>query len=194
MLDEKISALMDDEIDTAELDGCMESFSDSASARRAWSRQHLIRAVLKDQVTHTHMDLADKVMASLEAEKSNSVISGSARILRFPIPDWGKTRWAGGLALAASVAAVALLVPFTIDQSPANHSSSQLATAITPASGTQRVSNAGRARANEEARRELQRYLLDHESLASEHGLSGQRSYMRVASPSTAYVTYTPER
>ena len=192
MFDEKLSALMDDELDTAEVESCMHELSENDNARRVWTRQHLVRAVLKDQATEIRMDLAEAVMAAVDASESATATGRRARILPFPMPNFGKAQWAGGLALAASIAAVAFLVPATFTQSTTDSASAQF---VSASEGTnQRVANIKRARATDEARRELQRYLLDHESLASEHGLSGQRSYMRVASPSTAYVTYTPER
>lgn len=195
MLDEKLSALIDDELDVDELDGCLDRLYQDAQSRQAWSRQHLLRAVMKEQASKHSVDIAESVMRAIEHESIDapSQVSDESKVVRMPLPKWRSNTWVGGLAVAASVAIVAVMLPVVFNADSDTFSgTASIAQNDNPV--TQRVvAQRQRVLANEEARRELQQYLLDHEALASGHGLSGQRSYMRMASPSAAYVAYNPE-
>lgn len=192
-MDEKLSALLDDELDQEAASDCLDRLSRHISARQAWSRQNLIRAVLKDQAGRETVDISAQVMVALRNESISDSSTGRARVLPFRLPGIPRQQWATGLAVAASIAAVTMLLPVfdTPDSVPAA-STSQVAQS-TDSQAIRQVA-LERARANAEARRELQQYLLDHEAIASGHGLSSQRAYMRMASPGAAYVTYSPEQ
>ena len=186
MLDEKLSALVDDELDAAEADALISRVMSEPEMRQDWSRQHLVRAALRDQVTQPLSDdFASQVMSAIEQEGAPEV---SRKVVPFKRPQWRPAQWATGLAMAASVAAVAFVLSFNL----APTADTGFATAGNQDSSTQRVAFQ-RAKANAEAQRELQQHLLDHEALARGHGLNSQRRYMRMASPSTTYVAYTPE-
>ncbi len=191
MLDEKLSALMDDELDSSELNACLEKLNNDAEARQAWSRQHLLRAVLNEQATKTDSCFSERVMSVLESSGHENDVSANQNVINFPRNKWRSNRWMGGLAVAASVAAVAMFVPYSLE----NQRSTEGGT-VAVLDSTQRTTSVAlkqRSQATAEARRELQQYLLNHEALVSGHGLNGQRGYMRMASPSTTYVAYSPE-
>lgn len=194
-MDEKFSALIDGELDTATATSCLEQLCENESLRAAWSRQHLLKAVLREEAATVHVDLADRVMAALSAEPAGpeSMERVRSKLFRLPMPRSNPGQWATGLALAASVAAVAMLLPFTGPDSEDNTGLTGQYSAVGNTMQPSRVARTQRTRANAEASRELEQYLLTHEALAAGHGLSSQRSYMRMASPGTAYVAYSPE-
>lgn len=190
MLDEKLSALLDDELEPGEIDACIDRLVVDAGVRQAWSRQHLVRAALRGQMSsEPAMDLAAKVMTALDAQETPATRSN---VLAFPRFRPSSRQWAAGLAMAASVAAVALLAPLGLNGpvTPANESAVALGAAHPD---IRKVNQLRRAQANAEAERELQQYLLDHEAIARGYGLNSQRRYMRMASPSTTYVAFSPE-
>lgn len=171
MLDEKLSALIDDELDAAEVDECLNRLIQESSAQQAWSRQHLVRAVLKEQAGRPMPDFASQVMAAVDQEPALAEITQSRdNVVAFPPRRSKRTQWAAGFALAASVAAVAMFVPLAFNDADPLTSPRLAATQAQTTAVAQRQ----RTLANEEARREMQQYLLDHEALVSGHGLGGQ--------------------
>ena len=121
MFDEKLSSLMDGELSDREVDELLERVSADAQLRAAWSRQHLASTTLHESTALAHVDagFADRVMSALDAHETDETgVPGKARKI-VPLAasrrrhKRGQRRWYGpvaGLAVAASVAAVAVLV------------------------------------------------------------------------------------
>lgn len=104
-LKEKLSAFMDGEIDDSHI---VDSLSQHAEARSAWSSYHLIRDVMNQHYVVGASSLAGRVASALQDEPT---ILAPKR--------WYKPkrmlRSASGAAIAATIAAVAILV---VRQSP----------------------------------------------------------------------------
>jgi sigma-E factor negative regulatory protein RseA len=98
---ERLSALMDGELGTAEATIVLDEILRDASMRRTWERYHLVRDTL-------HADLAPTVHGDL-AELVRSRIEGEPGLYRFELFRRDSLRPLAGLALAASVAVVAVL-------------------------------------------------------------------------------------
>jgi sigma-E factor negative regulatory protein RseA len=95
---EQLSALADGELSRDELRFVLRGMAGDAGLRGRWERWHVTRLVLNRQATLLlKPGFADTVMRAIEAEPMRTARGGWLRI-------------AGGLAIAAGVAAVALTV------------------------------------------------------------------------------------
>lgn len=110
--DEWISALVDDELDYADLDRVMKILPQDMELRERWSRYHLIRDALHNNLAHKPIPgFAQSVSAALESEPA-ILAPGNIR-QRIP-HHWLKH--GVGVAVAASVAAVAILTVQSVNQ------------------------------------------------------------------------------
>lgn len=133
MFDEKLSLLMDGELSEQEVDALLEQVSRDNELRNAWSRQHLASTVLHETgpVMPIEASFADQVMAALEADEQPPAKPRKVVPLRNrnkagrQRPRW--QRPVAGLAVAASVAAVAVLV-VQRPQAPVHQAAPQVAT------------------------------------------------------------------
>lgn len=100
--DEHISALVDGELDEQERHAAVDALLSQSDARKSWGRYHLIGDALRRSLPHTiDNGFSARVMAALEDEPT--VLAPRAR----PLSHLGQRL--AGLAVAASVAAVAVL-------------------------------------------------------------------------------------
>lgn len=98
LMSEKVSALIDDELDELDQRRVLDAMKNDAELRGTWERYHVIRAALNHQLSVVvSPGLAQRVRARLEAEADRTAAS-----LRF----WPL---AGGFAAAASIAVVAIV-------------------------------------------------------------------------------------
>jgi sigma-E factor negative regulatory protein RseA len=98
---EQLSALMDGELARDELRFLLRRVDSDAQLAQTWSRFQIARSVLRHQITATvRMDFADSLMQRIEQESIASVPRRRGATL---------VRWAGGGAIAAAVAVVALV-------------------------------------------------------------------------------------
>lgn len=103
--EERISALLDDELDLRERDTALDWLARDPQASARWSRYNLIRDTLHKNLPQTLSgDLAQRVHEALEQEPH---ILAPQRSRHWSIPAVAKQ--AAGLAIAASVTAVAIL-------------------------------------------------------------------------------------
>lgn len=196
-LNEQLSALVDDELDRAELPLLMRQLERSDSLAEQLERYYLVRAAMRRELPEAaSLDLAGRVSAALEAEPAHSV--GSK-------PRWRRgqaLKPAAGLAIAASVAVLAVSLwpagTTTSPQSPSLPNSS--ITAMNPQSGAMRVSagsgggipvSAGQAaptpsgqewdRLDPRVQSWLNGYIVDHSEHAGSAQLGGMINYARIA-------------
>lgn len=103
---EKISMLMDDELPDHETANLIEGIEHDEWLKQCWERYHLIGDALKNNLPDmVHQDLAGRVSQALNAEQVHN-LSPIKRRRSAP----GFMKPAVGLALAASLAAVAVMV------------------------------------------------------------------------------------
>ena len=173
---EKLSSLIDDELDELDERRVLNALATDAELRRTWGRYHLIRAAVTRQLgTMTGSDLSDRVLARLDAE-----VPAAAPALRF----WPL---AGGFAAAASLAAVAILglqtlrgptgvapvTPLAVAPSPITELAVSTATAPSPAENSVK---------NSEER--LSQYLVGHNEFMPTAGMGSMLPYVRVVAHS----------
>jgi negative regulator of sigma E activity len=125
--DERISALIDGELDAYEQHKAVDELLAHDKNRKAWGRYHLISDTLKHSLPGSiDHDFSSRVMAALDDEPT--VLAPSSRA------SWGQR--AAGLAVAASVAAVAVLGVQFMYQQDSQAPVAQLAQQGSPAQDT----------------------------------------------------------
>jgi len=102
-MSEKISALIDNELDELERARVLRDVARDPQLADAWSRYHVIGRAVRRELIVPEGDLADRVAHQLREEAVPMRPAGGSRSLR----DWLSP--AGSLAAAASVAAVLLV-------------------------------------------------------------------------------------
>lgn len=144
MFNEKLSLLMDGELSDEELDALLDQVGEDAELRDAWGRQHLASAVLQEPagVVPVNGGFADRVMSALDAEDDQPAAPAQGKVVSLDTrreTRRQRRRWqrpAAGLAIAASVAAVAVLVvqqpQSTVHQEPSVPTVAQAAPTTVP--------------------------------------------------------------
>jgi sigma-E factor negative regulatory protein RseA len=166
-MNEKISALLDAEATGAERKEVLRALAAERDLRRVWERYHLVGAVLRNEVSMTVTPhFADRVAARIAQE---------ATILSPRWPVRSVAKGAIGLALAASVAAIAV---FGLDLGPApasgeaamaaNEQDAYLRAEMTPVPQT-------------EWDRNLDVLLVEHNAFSPTSGMNGMMSSVRLA-------------
>lgn len=103
--DERVSALADGEFDPRQLDGLLARMGEDDALRARWARYHLISDALHNNLTRgTKIDISQRISAALEQEPV--IFAPVWARLR---PSRRMVRQAAGVAVAASVTAVAIL-------------------------------------------------------------------------------------
>ena len=171
---EKLSALVDNELDDLDERRVMAALEKDADLRRTWERYHLVHSVLHQELQgFAPLDLAERVAARIGKEPVH-VVSFQRRKI---------TRYAGTLALAASVAAIAIASVQWLSR-PASTPVASLA-AVQPAPNN--IVRAGATREDvkqktpePEVETALNAYLMEHNEFASSAGIGGMMPYVRV--------------
>lgn len=164
---EEISALSDGESQAQDGERVLRALEADPELRRTWERYHLAGSALRrDLDLVLHPGLADRIHARLIGERPDNVI-------RWQFSRLGQV--AAGLAIAASVAAVAI-----VNLSP-GLSSSVVSVARSPAPPSTTTVAESRPLPPDQ-QRVLNPYLVRHGELNSAPGMNGMLSYVRVVS------------
>ncbi len=173
---EQVSALVDDELPAAETTLLVERLSRDAELRARLGRYQLISDVLNNRVgAPVSEGLADRVMRALDDEPSHQstlAAAGAWRKLLKPV---------AGVAVAASVALVALLSVQSITQQSAP--APQLASSAPVQPEQQdfvRVQQGQWHRQAPQVRKRLNGYLVHHNEYATSSGVQGVLPYVRI--------------
>lgn len=110
---EKISALLDEELEQHEWDSALGEIGRDSDLEQTWQRYHLIRAAFRKESIYHQSDLAQKVANRIadEPEAGEPAMEpavGREQETVVPLKR-RQQRWLPALAMAASVAAVAVL-------------------------------------------------------------------------------------
>jgi sigma-E factor negative regulatory protein RseA len=180
--DELLSALVDDELTLADTDSQLAALAEEPARRDTWARYQLIGTAIRRGVPEVYdPGLARRIQAAIgdtlpdfdEAEPGLPT-PGTAS------PDWKRT--ASGIAMAASVAAVALFGVryFAEPEQGVTVAATGPAMAIQalPVAATE-TSLASDATLDQER---LNDYLIRHNEFAATGGLRGLPPYVRVVS------------
>ncbi len=171
-LKEKLSALVDNELDELEERRVFTALEGDVALRRTWERYHLVRAALHQDVdVVVAQDAAEQVARRIDAEPSTAVSFRRHRV----------TRFIGTLAIAASVAAIAITGVQWVHQ-PVPAPLPALAASIPAPQNFIRSGTTRWDMKEPEAESALNAYLVEHDEFASTSGLGGMMHYVRVVS------------
>jgi sigma-E factor negative regulatory protein RseA len=167
-MNEKLSALMDNELDEIETRRLLAALGEDAAARAAWERYHAIRAVLRrEPLPAGGRDIARRVRERLAGQ---------------PGPGRGRAplaRLAGQIALAASVAGIAILGA-RLWLGDANEPAPPTAKNDAAHAEYLRASTTRWNTQERDVENTLNAYLVEHNEFAPAAGVSGMLPYVRV--------------
>lgn len=194
-----VSALMDNELARRECDAALGSLTHDASLRATWQRYHLMRTALRHE-PHFPVagDLADRIAARLDADAAPARrgLAGVRWPSRRRAVFARAYKGAAGLALAASVAAVAIVGVRTLTPAAVPGGVPPQALAPAPAANPTPVSVAAAPQtsrrgihwdtAQPEVENNLNAFLVQHSEFTRTSGM-GVMSYVRIAGYDTNY-------
>lgn len=175
---ELLSALVDGELKGNELDQALQLLSTSDQARAQFQRHQLVSDVLHGHVSHNRtVDLTGRIADALLDEPAISLTpKHKALVIPFPSQFW---KQATGLALAASVGAIAVMGVMNQSQSQFMPVTA-VASIEDPAESMMVAQTSNRWTVGEqEVEERLNTYLVNHNEYA---GASNVFSYARVVS------------
>lgn len=172
---EKISALCDAELDPREQEDLFRALRVDPDLRKTWERYHLMRAAVRRELdTLVSPALADRIAQRIHAEPDPSLLY---RITLTPA-----ARSLGGLALAASVAAVAILgLQWALPRAPLGGGFAGMDTQVVALESA----TADDVAPDADADGKLDSFLVQHHAFTRNAGMNGLLSYVRVAGNST---------
>ncbi len=193
-LNEKISALMDDQLNAHEVDDLVERMQNDQPLQHCWTHYHLIGDALRNNLPNNiHHDLAARVSASITAEAPLPISLDAHRHAqsRADIATRPTSRTSGmasaffkplvGMAIAASVAAVAI-VSFNVTNDMASIGQQQLVMAPLQNNASM-IAEPVVARVTDQAlvNSRLAGYLEDHSKYSTTTMVQGQMlPYVRM--------------
>lgn len=166
---EKLSAFVDNELDELDEHRVYSALVENTAMRRTWERYHLARSALHQELeVILPPDMAERVSRQIAGEPSEA---GSYRRHQL-------ARLAGTLALAASVAAIAILGVQRVNAPPAQPVTLAASSPEAPAPVI-RVGTTRWDTKEPQAEDALNAYLMEHNEFASTLG-GMMPSYVRV--------------
>lgn len=177
MIRERLSALADGELDRREAALLLARLMREPELCKTWERYHFVREALRGgALTPAHArTFAERVRQAIENEPATRFSLDIATI-----PGWFKPL--AGLAVAASVALVAIL---GIQQQVTSSDGAEvvpLTDTVTPGAATTAVSaSAGHSAQPAELALRLGSYLVNHNEYAVGHDMQGMMPYVRIA-------------
>jgi sigma-E factor negative regulatory protein RseA len=179
--EQSISSLVDGEVDAKECRRISEMLCREQQHRKRWERYHLISDALRSSLPAVmDRELADRIRQAVDREPA--ILAPKRRVEMNPA-----TRWAAGMAVAASVAAVAVFgVRFSnedaalgtaqVAQMPASSEFVRLAETPAPVAGVSTVKATGETTLQPQ----LDQYLFNHHQQAFGSGIQGAMPYARI--------------
>jgi len=177
---ENLSALIDGELSGQEQERVTALLAKDADFRGTWERYHLIRAAMRNEVIDVNQGLVDRIAARLQSEPA--VLAPQS---------WHQTRrkvlrLTGSLAIAASVAAVAIVGVQFIQTGPVTDGAAGQPLAQGPAAPQEMIGPVERQLAATPGQPDpghgLNLYLVEHNEFSPSSGIKGMMSYGRVVS------------
>ncbi len=188
---EELSALLDDELDSARMQQVLDAMKEDYHLRESWDHYSLIGDVLRGEaVRHTSGGVASRVTAALANEpaiiavpsrpdESKDVSYNPAKTIRWLRP-------VAGMALAASVAVMAIYVAPVMNQSPINQGG-ELADAETTPALTLPTGHRWKNLNKPGVATKLDQYLREHSEFSVPGGMGG-------VAPYASFVSYDDTR
>lgn len=173
--EEKISALLDDELSEFEFAAVLREVERDPALRAVWARYHLIRGSMRRELAQiAPVGLAERIAQSVAME-----VPARRRSMGIGGSGWPILKTVSGLAIAASVAAVAILAvrPSFLSEPAAVTAALQSKPSPSPAVAMSDASPKAVASARDSA---LNAMLVKHGEYSPAVGMSGLAPYVRV--------------
>lgn len=162
---EKISALLDDELNGSEQDEILKAISCDTCLSETWQRYHLIRAALRAESIAHVCRLPERMAPLLSSKTAQARKLPSATI-----------NWVPGLALAASIAGLAGLGLFyTMGETTLEHSA-RVNQVVQVDQGTKWETS------TPDVEQTLNAFLVEHGEFAPQSGMNGLMAYAKFVS------------
>ena len=163
-MSEKLSALMDNELSELEQRRLLKELEGDANLCATWERYHVVRAALrKEDLSRSPAGVADAVARAIAAEPNHRRLSSIT---------FGKV--IGGLAIAASVAVVAVL---NVSPLTPSKDASPVAQSVTPPATLAAQQTAPGTPAADSP---LNSYLVEHGEVTPSAGMGNMLPYVRT--------------
>lgn len=178
-IDEQLSTLVDDEL--ANHDTVLEQVAADPELKARWSRYHLIRDVVTGHIPEEQPlgDIANRVSQALEHEPA--ILAPVHKRKRTPkIPFIMKQ--VGGLAIAATVSAVAVITVQQTQEETSNAPTEIAAVQPTPQSSAQVRYVSDSSGLDTAVQSKLSGYLVNHNEYSVSANMQGVLPYMRIVS------------
>ena len=174
-MNEKLSALMDGELNEAETRKMLSEIEKNKDLRATWSRYHLAASALHDEIIQlSNTSIADKVAKEIEGEPY--IVS----------PGWWRQsnkkaiKLAGSFAIAASVAVIAVI---SLQVETTDQANSQSIAKLEPITAGDfiRASGTRWRKGSKSTERALNMYLVEHSEFNPVSNFKGMMGYGRIA-------------
>ncbi|VAW93530.1 Sigma factor RpoE negative regulatory protein RseA [hydrothermal vent metagenome] len=175
-IEEQLSALMDGE--ESDINLVLKNIQDD-KVRTRWQRYHLIRDVMRNQVSQvSKVDTHDISLNIQQAIQNEPTVIAPAEYKSKKLGQKTFFKQLGSMAIAATVTAVAILV---VQQKPEinNNQSTEIATKPMQAKSIQTASTRN-IELNKAVAAKLNSYLVNHNEYAVSSGMQGALPYSRV--------------
>ncbi|MDH3513387.1 MAG: sigma-E factor negative regulatory protein [Gammaproteobacteria bacterium] len=167
---EKLSALVDNELDDLDERHVMTALAENTELRNTWERYHLLRSALRqDMDAVVPPEIAERVAARIATEPDNVVSFRRQKIVRL----------AGTFAIAASVAAIAIAGVQLLNP-PATEPAAVIAAGQPIPENIIRAGTTRWDMKQPETESALNAFLVEHNEFASSSGIGGMMPYVRV--------------
>lgn len=174
---EKLSAFIDGELSDTEMQEVLLALKGDAELRQAWSRYHLVRSAIQGHsATRPGDDFAQRIAHQLAAEPAVLAPSAMSADKGFLARATGM---AGRLAIAASVAAIAIIGLRTLIPDTPTGSNATVAQSVDAAKFT-RVGVTRWDKGKADAEHELNMYLAEHNRYSPASNMKGMMTYVHV--------------
>ncbi len=173
---EQISAMFDEELEDQEQELLLHRLQRDPQMQSSWSRYQLIGDAIRHNLNAAaHPDLREDIRHEIEREPAIvSTSQSSVAGLRMMKP-------VAGLAIAASVAAMAIIGLQNIGQGQSPYQDAPRLAQTQPATSIQRVSGTRWNMQQPETENRLNGYLVNHSEYTSGISLQGMINYARIA-------------
>lgn len=175
-ISEQLSALLDDELDEQEQELLLRRLKHEPGMQTSWSRYQLIGDAMRHSLNPaSHPDLLHDIRRAIEHEPAiQSASQASPAGLRMMKP-------VAGLAVAASVAAMAIIGLQNMGQGESPYEDVPRLAQTQPATTIQRVSGTRWNMQQPDTEMRLNGYLVNHSEYTSAISLQGMINYARIA-------------
>ena len=170
-MNERISALLDGQVDDQAFDAVLESVKQSPETRDRWSTYCLIGDALRDEPS-LETDMTAAVMQRLAGEPT--VLAPVEKAL----PRAGQGMWQRVLPLAASIMGVAVVGWIALQGNHDDAAAPPLRVAAPPQAST--IAARAVARSTDAGAEALRAYVFAHQSTAQQGAMPGVAPYVRT--------------